>query len=184
MPDPDPRTTTPPVPISAEWLDKLEIREVIERSMRYVDDQAGERLAELFDDDAVLQLAGTVFAGRDAIRTMFPAPDPPRWTEPGQLLSQPGAAHRASNPVIDVDGDTATAETDLLVLARDDDGRAHVTLVARYRDRLRRRDDGRWVLTNRTGVSIARPGEAGTDAEWSRALARMPADTRAKFRTE
>jgi SnoaL-like domain len=172
-----------PESVTPEWIDRLEIRDVIERSMRYIDDQAGGRLAELFDDDAVLQLAGTVFSGREAIRTMFSPPDPPRWTEPGQLLKQPGVTHRGSNPVIDLDGDTATAETDLLVLERDEQGRARITLVARYRDRLRRRDDDRWVITNRTGVSIARPGEVGTDSDWARALSRMPDATRAKFRT-
>ncbi len=170
--------------VPSEWLDKLEIREVIERSMRYTDDRDGGQLAALFDEDAVLQLAGTVFSGREAIRTMFRRPDPPHWTEPGQLLKQPAGAHRGSNPIIDIDGDTATAETDLLVLERDEEGRARITLVARYRDQLRRGDDGRWVIRNRTGVSIARPGEAGTDTEWSRALARMPDEMRAKFRTD
>ena len=168
------------------WIDKLEIRELIERSMRYVDDQSGGRLAGLFDDDGVLQLAGTVFAGREAIAAMFGAPELPRWTDPGNLLLQPGAAHRASNPVIDIDIDagTATAETDMLVLSRDADGRARISLVARYRDRLRRRADGTWVITNRTAVSLARPGEEGTGAEWSRALDRMPAQVRASFRRE
>jgi len=71
----------------------------------------------------------------------------------------------------------------MLVLERDEAGKAKIVLVARYRDRLRRRD-GRWVITNRTGVSIARPGEAGTDAEWSRALERMPAEKRAAFRMD
>lgn len=172
------------VHVPPNWLDKLEIRETIERSMRYIDDHAGQRLAELFDEDGVLQLAGTVFAGRDAIRTMFSTPEPSPWTEPGQLLKQPRAAHRGTNVIIDIDGDIATAETDLLVLERDEEGRARIALVGRYRDRFRRCRDGHWVITNRTGVSIARPGEAGTDSEWARALARMPAETRAKFRTE
>jgi ketosteroid isomerase-like protein len=185
MPEPDSRRDPPAAPLASEWVDKLEIREVIERSMRYIDDQAGRRLAALFDEDAVLQLAGTVFAGREAIGNMFrSSADPPRWTEPGELLKQPAGVHRGSNPVIDVDGDTATAETDMLVLERDQEGRARITLVARYRDRFRRSDDGRWVITNRTGVSVARPGEAGNDAEWARALARMSDDTRAKFRTD
>jgi len=39
------------------------------------------------------------------------------------------------------------------------------------------------LITNRTGVSVARPGEEGTDAEWARALERMPAAIRAAFRT-
>jgi hypothetical protein len=166
------------------WLDKLAIREVVERSMRYLDDQAGDRLADLFDADAVFQAAGTVFAGREAIRTMFGATERRPWTAPGELLRQPAAAHRGSNPIIDVHSDSATAETDLLVVARDDAGQAKIKLVARYRDRLRRGEEGRWLITNRTGVSVARPGEAGTDAEWARALEQMPPATRATFRTE
>jgi hypothetical protein len=168
-----------------EWVDKLEIRDLIERSVRDIDDRAADRLAERFDEDGVLQLAGTVFEGRTALRQMFRGGTaPPAWTEPGQLLKQPASMHLTSNPVIDVDGDAATAETDMVTLVRDESGRARVTLVARYRDRLRRAEGGRWLITNRTGVSIARPGEEGTDAEWARALAAMPDDARGRFRTD
>ena len=51
----------------ARWIDKLEIRELIERSVRHIDDQDSAALAALFEDDGVLQLAGTVFAGREAL---------------------------------------------------------------------------------------------------------------------
>jgi SnoaL-like domain len=149
------------------WIDKLEIRELIERSMRYMDDEAGHRAAELFAEDGVMQLAGTLFVGREGIRQMFGHPDPPQWTEPGELLKQPAAAHWSANPVIDIDGDTATAETDMLVVKRDDSGKSRITLLARYRDRLRRGGTG-WVIANRTGVSLARPGEEGTDGDWAR----------------
>jgi hypothetical protein len=73
---------------------------------------------------------------------MFRRPDPPHWTEPEQLLKQPAGAHRGSNPIIDIDGDTATAETDLLVLDREEEGHARMTLVAPYRGRIRRSGDG------------------------------------------
>jgi hypothetical protein len=43
-------------------------------------------------------------------------------------------------------------------------------------------EDGRWVITNRTAVSVARPGEERTDAEWRRVLARMPEDVQDRFR--
>jgi ketosteroid isomerase-like protein len=167
----------------ARWVDKLEIRELIERSVRAVDDHDAVALADLFEDDGVLQLAGTVFAGRDALRSMFRDRPPARaWTEPGGLLLQPGSMHLTGNPLVSVDGDDATAETDMVTLVRGTDGRAKVTLIARYRDRLHRGHDGRWRLSSRTGVSIGAPDEIGTDAEWARALARMPDDLRARFR--
>ena len=169
----------------AQWIDKLEIREMIERSVRCIDDQDAEALVALFEADGVMQLAGTVFAGHDALRGMFRGAAPAtRWTEPGHLLEQPGGTHLTSNPVIDVDGDVATAETDMVTLKRGDDGRAVITLLARYRDRLRRGDDGRWRFSSRTGVSVAVPGEIGSDTEWTRALARMPVELRAQFRLD
>jgi uncharacterized protein (TIGR02246 family) len=169
----------------SRWIDKLEIREIIERSVRYIDDQDGTAFADLFEEDGVMQLSGTVFAGRQALRDMFRGVAArPAWTEPGELLKQPGNMHLTTNPVIDVDGDAATAETDMVTLRRDQDGRAKITLLARYRDRLRRADDGRWLISSRTGVSLAIPGEEGTDAEWARALAKMPEDVRAGFRME
>ncbi len=168
-----------------EWIAKLEIRELIERSVRYIDDRDGAGLACLFADDGVLQLAGTVFAGRQAVAAMFGGTPPDaRWTDPGGLLRQPATMHLTGNPVIEVVGASATAETDMVTLRRGEDSRARITLLARYRDRLRRTDEGVWLLSSRTGVSIAAPGEEGTDAEWARALSVMPAGTRSAFRVD
>lgn len=166
-----------------EWIDKLAIRELIERAMRYIDDQAGPLLAELFHEDGVMQLAGMVM-DREGIRAIGDGHPDAAWTEPGELLKQPAGTHLSSNPIIDLYGDTATAETDMVTLNRDDTGRARITLIARYRDRLVRGEDGRWLIRNRTGVSIARPGEERTASEWERALAKMPEEMRKKFRTE
>ena len=62
----------------------------------------------------------------------------------------------------------------MVTLVRGDDGRTKITLLARYRDRFRRADDGSWRLRSRTGVSIGIPGEIGTDAEWARASSACP----------
>lgn len=166
-------------------LDKLAIREVLERYMRFNDDRAADRIAELFDEHAIFQVVGRLVVGREAIRSFFGGGDaqPKPWTDPGELLKQPPSVHLSANPVIDVDGDTATSELDFLVVSRGDDGRARSTLVGRYRDRLRRLDDGRWVITSRVGVSVGRPGESGTDSEWQRLLARLPEDQRSAFLT-
>jgi ketosteroid isomerase-like protein len=166
-------------------LDKLAIREVLERYMRYNDDRAADRIAELFDEDAIFQVVGRLVIGRESIRKFFGGDDeqPKPWTDPGELLKQPPSVHLSANPVIDIDGDNATSELDFLVVNRGEDGRARSTLVGRYRDRLRRLDDGRWVITSRVGVSVARPGDARTDNEWQKILARLPEDERAAFLT-
>jgi hypothetical protein len=70
----------------------------------------------------------------------------------------------------------------MTVIMRGDDGKYTITMAARYRDRLRRGADGQWRIVTRTGVALGRPGQAHTDAEWARALAKMPEATRAKFR--
>jgi ketosteroid isomerase-like protein len=170
-----------------EWLDKLAIRDLLERYMRYNDDRAADRIADLFDEDAVFQVVGKVVEGRTAIREFFASPevaDPAPWTDAGELLKQPGSLHLCANPIIDIDGSTATSELDFQVVRRDEDGRVVTALIGRYRDRLRRRQDGRWVITSRTAVSVARPGEERTDAEWQRVLARMPEETQKRFRSQ
>jgi ketosteroid isomerase-like protein len=171
---------------STDWDDKLAIREVLERYMRYNDDGALDRLIALFADDAIYQVTGRVLRGHAEMREFLGhaggfIDGRPLWTQPGELYKQPRSVHVSSNPIIDVDGDHATAESDFVVVSRDADGRAGIDLVGRYRDRLRRHQDGRWLIHKRTGVSTARPGEAGNDSEWQRAFARMSETEKAKL---
>ena len=151
--------------------------------MRHNDDRAADRLVELLDEDVQFQVMGRVYNGREAVRELISSDpsDPPSWTEPGALLRQPGSTQVASNPIIEIVGDSATAETDFVVLRLDDNGRANVTLLGRYRDHLRRREDGKWVITTRTAVSVARPGDEGSDAEWQRALLWLGGQAPAEF---
>jgi ketosteroid isomerase-like protein len=153
-----------------QWADKFAIRELLERYMRFNDDGDLDNIIELFEPDARYQVVGRVMQGHAEIRAFWLAVGYTEgfvpWTEPGRLLIQPRSAHLTSNPIIDVDGDLATCESDFLVVDRRADGRAHIMLVGRYRDRLRRGADGQWRIVVRTGVSVARPGEVGTDSEW------------------
>jgi uncharacterized protein (TIGR02246 family) len=172
---------------ATQWHDKLAIREVIEQYMRWNDDGDVTSIVGLFADDATFQFFGRVLVGRQAIAEffagVFPAP-PVHWTEGGSLFVQPRSIHVSSNPIIAVTGDAATAETDFQVVQRNADGHPQITLVGRYRDRFRRDvATDRWLIECRTGVSVARPGEEGTDAEWRRAIEKMDPETKATLRT-
>jgi SnoaL-like domain len=140
------------------WLDKLAIREVLERFMRCDDDRAMDQLMELFDEEAVFQAGEGEHVGHDAIRAFIARseqPDPPHWTAPGELRRQPTTAHLCVNPLIEVDGDLATAESDFVVFMADESAHPFPAYVGRFRDRLRRTERGHWVITNRASVTLA-----------------------------
>jgi len=163
--------------VSKEWADKLAIRELLERYMRYNDDGDLDRIIELFEEDAELMTAGRRIVGREGIRSFwlqsgYFTPGIEHWTAPGRDLIQPRSVHVASNPIIEVQGDAATAESDFVVVVRTTEGRAKVALAGRYRDRLLRTESGGWRIASRKGVSVARPGEEGTDSEWQAAMLR------------
>jgi 3-phenylpropionate/cinnamic acid dioxygenase small subunit len=171
---------------STEWEHKLAIREVLERYMRYNDDGALDRLVSLFEENAIYQVTGHVNRGHSEIRSFLQRSGAfvdgrPLWTDDGALYNQPRSVHVCSNPLIDVDGNEATCESDFVVISRREDGHAFIQLVGRYRDQLHRGNDNQWRFTKRTGVSVARPGGAARDTEWQRALASMDDGERAKL---
>ena len=59
------------------------------------------------------------------------------------------------NPLIEVDGDLATAESDFVVFMADESARPFPAYVGRFRDRLRRIESGHWVITDRASVTLA-----------------------------
>jgi ketosteroid isomerase-like protein len=58
--------------------------------------------------------------------------------------------HVNTNLAIDLDGDTAVVVSDLLIYDKIADGPWTLTAVGRYRDRLARQDDGRWLFIERS----------------------------------
>ena len=109
--------------------DELLIRRTMERYMRYNDDRALDRVVSLFTADAVYRVVGEEHVGHEAIRAFLGArgfeDDRPEWTEPDQLMVMPRSTHVMSNPVIEVHGDDATAESDFVVIARTRGSHAH-----------------------------------------------------------
>ena len=81
---------------SSEWDDKLAIRELLERYMRYNDDGALDRLVALFDEDAIYLVTGRVARGHGEIREFLSGnggfgDGRPSWTDPGSCTSNRAA---------------------------------------------------------------------------------------------
>jgi uncharacterized protein (TIGR02246 family) len=82
--------------------------------------------------------------GPDAIQAMLEERLPPNPPAPG-----PTSSHVVSNPVIDVDGDTATASVTWALIRRGaDEDQPELALLGHYDDVLAR-EDGRWRFKSR-----------------------------------
>jgi len=140
-------------------LDELVIRKMMELFMRRMDDQDGHGVASMFTDAGVFRVSGKELVGRDAISGFLLnerqfVGEPVRWQEEGNLLHHPRGIHILSSPIIEIDGDAATAECDCVTVHRDADGHPRLGILCRYRDRLVRSGDGRWLIAERTGVAL------------------------------
>jgi len=68
--------------------------------------------------------------------------------------------HVISSPVVDLDGDNATAQVMWTAIARTDDDQPRISMIGRHVDRLVR-EDGRWRFKRREG-EIDIPSRYGT----------------------
>lgn len=122
--------------------DHEDIRALLVRYCQLCDDGDFEAFAALFDDDATFTVLGETHHGRDQIQAFMAAAQPP----------EARGKHLISQPLIVLDGDTATTATDYAFIGRARGGLA-VTSSGRYVDRLVRRD-GRWLFAARQIVFL------------------------------
>ncbi len=117
--------------------DVIEIGQLVGRYNQAVDAGDGEAMAATFTEDGVVVGGPERLEGRAALAEFGSA-------VPGQF---PGLRHWVNNAVVDVDGDTATATTYLLMVVAG----SPPTLAGSgvYRDTLRRTADG-WRFTERS----------------------------------
>ncbi len=131
--------------MSDEWA----IGVTLARYCRAVDDHRFDQLAEIFTTDARLHTMGRTLAGHDEILAFF---GPMSATRP----DRPATADALSNVLVELDGDTASVESDWMMLARNDTGATRIALAGRYRDRMAR-DGSTWRIADREVVALARP---------------------------
>ena len=128
-------------------FDERAIERLLAEYCRLVDDGRASGIAALFEADATLDLMGREAVGRDAIAQVF--------ASGGGPVDRPSTSHVLSNTIIELEGPSATATSDVTVVSRLADGTFAVTLAARYHDKLRRTD--RWRFVRRRVVVHARP---------------------------
>lgn len=122
--------------------DLIAIQQLFNRYGNYLDAGEFDKYAELFAEDGELKLGpmGRV-TGRAAIAEMMSK----------QLSASIGQSyHIISNPVIDLDGDTATSEVMWSVIYRGDGEKPVLGMIGRHRDELQRTADG-WKFKVRAG---------------------------------
>ena len=140
-------------------LDERDVLRTLHAYGHAIDYGDEEAWVDCFTEDAHFGARGRVnhdVRGREALREFISRHSraPESWHK-----------HLMVEPLIDVDGDTATVAS-YFVVTKDVEGAPRVTVFGRYRDRLVREADGRWRFAERlaeaesydsSGKSLVRP---------------------------
>jgi len=120
--------------------DQFEIRNLISRYCRAMDDGDGDGYAATFTEDGILEGTTGSTQGHDALSGL-----PARFG--GTLV------HTAVNPILDLDGDRARHSCTVVVYNRPADGEPReVRMIVRYDDELVRTADG-WRIARKRVVT-------------------------------
>jgi anthranilate 1,2-dioxygenase small subunit len=113
-----------------------EIRNLIARYAHAADDGRSSDYADLFTPDGAMESQGAEAVGREALVALIDG------------IYDYAIKHFQLNTAIQVDGDHATGQTDLLAMAMDADGAWQVMGCGRYDDQFALHD-GKWLFTRR-----------------------------------
>jgi uncharacterized protein (TIGR02246 family) len=127
----------------ARLEDVAEIERLITEYARHLDARDLHAYSRLFCEDGEWTGNTGHAKGPDAIRAMLEERLPPNPPAPG-----PTSRHVVSNPVIEVDGDGATASLTWALISRDEADEPELALLGHYDDVLAR-EDGRWRFKSR-----------------------------------
>lgn len=130
------------------------IRRVLAIYGQLLDSNRIQEWGQLFSEDAIFQVFGECYRGREEIERRIGGMQPDR---PGK--------HVVLQPVIDLDApDQARAWTDLCALSTGEDGSISVATIGRYHDRLTKDPaTGRWRIALRAVVMAGEDLPEGCD---------------------
>src|SRR5687768_11502534 len=104
-----------------------QIKQTLARYWQYLDDRRESDWVDLFADDAELRYDSTVTGSRHELEVIAAA-----------LKNHTPGKHLGSNEIVEIDGDNATAHSDVLFLEPNPDGTVKIRFYGRCDDRLRR----------------------------------------------
>lgn len=130
-------------------LDRIQIEDLLTRY--YYDLSAGNahELSDYFTEDALLDVDGTVAVGHEEIDALYGRPEAEEEEEPAGAPSYPRGHMLLTNPVIEIDGDTATAHVIWTGVMNDGVGQAPRLYEQGREDTELVRQDGRWLIKRR-----------------------------------
>lgn len=136
--------------------DRAEIQELVARYVTALDTLDADAYANVFTEDAVYEVTGTVYKGRDAIRKIVTDLQAARARAEAQGTTSPSLYHVMSNSSIElIDGDEARHSSYAQTVRADEGGRFIVGFMGRYDDVIVKRD-GRWQILSRKLVSFVK----------------------------
>jgi uncharacterized protein (TIGR02246 family) len=108
--------------------DYEQVRQLIARQIRRLDERQLDQWLDSWAEDGTFSIAGQTLQGKQAIREFVSSAAGGTWR----------GMHLLSQPVIDIDGEIATASTDYVFVEQTESGGFAVTSLRRMHNRLRR----------------------------------------------
>jgi hypothetical protein len=127
----------------ADLEGREQIRRLIGDYRRHLDERDWHSYSQLFAEDGTWSGGRGEATGPEAIRTMLEAAIPPNPAAPG-----PTVYHLGTDPVIDIQGDRATAFTIWFHVRRGADDEPELPVLGHYND-VFTRESGRWLFLRR-----------------------------------
>jgi hypothetical protein len=130
--------------------DRAEILDCVARHARGCDRFDGEVLSSAFHEDGVDEHGWAINPGREYWK----------WANEAHARGSLQNLHNITTHLVEIEGDTAHAESYVVGLFRNTDGKTSRILAGRYIDRLERRDGVWGIVVRRSTVEIALEGDA------------------------